>query len=150
MAKQKMVTEKGRELIINHLNENGKADKDELIELVQDEVILPNDEELRRRYCGVAVNKIIAKQRDNNGVREILGRHANGGTEYIAINTCRDIEKLQTIDDKLMRNIHGLNKTQHKVSKRLGVLKGQLTMEFMRQRESGSLLAQETAKRLSK
>lgn len=150
MAKHRMITEKGEELIVNCLKENGTADKDELIDLVEGEVMLPDDEELRRRYCGVAVNKIIAKQRDNNGVREILGRRISGGTEYIAINTCKDIEKLQTIDDKLTRNIHGLNITQHKVSKRLGVLKGQLTMEFMRQRESGSLLAQETAKRLSK
>ena len=58
--------------------------------------------------------------RDEEGRREILAvRNDRGGMDYVLVDACGDIKALQSIQDRMQRQIGGISESQDKVRERM-------------------------------
>ena len=77
-----------------------------------------NPEQLQRAYRLSVGQQIMAGARDEEGKREILAVRTGDSVEYIVIDACNDIEKLDVIRHRLHSQIMGLEQTAEKVERR--------------------------------
>lgn len=94
----------------------------------------PNAEELIQRERRRAAQRLIAEDRDSNGAREVLATDGNKGT-FVVIEQCDDLALIESAIKQLRSKLVGIGRTHKKAALRRQVLRGQIHMEDLANKE---------------
>ena len=129
MTRNGALTKRAREVIKEKLKNNPKMSTEELIEEIRPHymVDVPRlvDKDLRKQ-----ANGIIARMRDENGVRDVFAVKDHGASCYVAVDQSVSESDLRLIHESLTKTRIGIDASIKKVSRRRQVVAGQLELEF--------------------
>ena len=102
-----------------------RISSDELSTILKKHGVSGDVDALQDRYRKQVGQRLMAGIRDGRGQREVLA----AGREYVVVECCNDLRKLQKIRHQLQGQISGLDNSASKVGGRVRIL-GRLTRRF--------------------
>ena len=106
--------------IMDRLMENMRISSDDVTDILLRYNVSDCEASLQRAYRKRVGQRFFASFRDEEGRREILAvRNDRGGMDYVLVDACGDVKALQSIQDRMQRQIGGISASQDKVRERM-------------------------------
>lgn len=125
MGKSKYLEPKAKEFIIDQIREHGEMDKEEIKDLIRPHFLF-DYQQAKEQAINRYTNQLIAQIRDKAGVRTCF--NIRGAETVVHVETCRDLTKVQAIQEQLEKQIIGTMASYRKTSHRVKELQGQLSL----------------------
>ena len=100
---------KASKIIIEYVENNEFANKEDLIQLVKDEIDIPSMDELIKRYIASVIARKVSTVRDEQKRRRIVARRGAEDTIYTNIEKCLDPFIIEQIRNRYVRKAQGHN-----------------------------------------
>lgn len=84
---------------------------------------------LINQYKKKVANNIMARYKDEKGVRKVFNYTDKSKSKYVDIENSKDIKALKSIDKNLRVKIKGLTASQYKVRHQVKALLGQISID---------------------
>ena len=106
--------------ILERLARQMRIHSDELDAILQKYGVAGSEEQLQQSYRRQLGQRLLAGLRDEEGRREVLAvGDGKGGTEYLVVDCCNDLEQLTKIRHRLGSQTAGLDNSMEKVKDRM-------------------------------
>ena len=118
-----------REFIVNKFEDSPKMSKEELKDLIRPHYIADYPK-LVDQDVGRIANYIIARIRDENGVRQVFAIEDQGKRAFVHVDKSNDLRDIKTVYGSLVKDRDGRERSINKVRKRGQEVAGQMALEF--------------------
>lgn len=108
-----------------------------VIDLIRERAPLLDVEALKEKEYKKMANQLISSFKDEKGIRDVFVITNNEDmTAYVNIARTKEIEDLKKVENRLVKNVEGNQKSLNKVSGRLFLLENQITVADLKAEES--------------
>jgi len=118
-----------REFIVNKFEDSPKMSKEDLKDLIRPHYIA-DYQKLVDQDIGRIANYIIARIRDENGVRHVFAIEDQGKRAFVHVDRSNDLRDIKTIYSSLVKDRDGRERSINKVKKRGHEVAGQQALTF--------------------
>jgi hypothetical protein len=123
----KGLEKKAKEVILEQIGELEEVTKENVVELIRNHYFF-NIESLKEQELGRAANRLIAKHKDDNGIRSFFNcKNDDGSSNYVNVDKTKDLKALENIDRQLTNKYKGLNESRKKINRRQKEISGQIS-----------------------
>ena len=125
----KGLEKKAKESILEQIGDLEQVTKENVVELIRAHYFF-DIESLKEQELGRAANRLIAKHKDDNGIRSFFNcKNDDGSSNYVNVDKTKDLKALENIDKQLTNKYKGLNESKKKVNRRQKELSGQVSFK---------------------
>lgn len=125
MGKSKYLEPKAKEFVIDQIREHGEMDKEEIKDLIRPHFLF-DYQQAKEQAINRYANQLISQIRDEAGVRTCF--NIRGAETVVHVETCRDLAKVQAVQEQLEKQIIGTMASYRKTSHRVKELQGQMSL----------------------
>lgn len=129
MANKRTMSKKAKETIYRIMDERGEMTREEIKEVIRPHFIYDADSELELAL-GREANKIMAKAKDEDGVRKYLNCRLDGVSLYIDIEKTTNVEALLVMENQNSKVITSRSRSNQKIRNRRWEVEGQLSLDL--------------------
>jgi len=114
---------KAEQEIMDKLSKNLEISAEEVSDILAKYGVRGSNDALQRSYRKRLGQKLMASIRDEDGLREVLAVHnGRGGMDYIVVSGCNDTARLHAIQNRIQRQMEGMDNSVEKVKRRVWAL----------------------------
>lgn len=125
----KGLEKRAQKAILEQIGELDEVTKENVIELIRAHYFF-DIESLKEQELGRAANRLIAKHKDDNGIRSFFNcKNDDGSSNYINVDKTKDLKALENIDKQLTNKYKGLNESRKKINRKQKELLGQVSFK---------------------
>lgn len=129
MARTRKLEAKAREMIYQKICDSGELDAEELFDLINPHFLF-DEQSARRRDVLRLGNQMVAKIKDDKGIRTVFACKVDGVRKYVDIELSQNIKALRSVEGQLTEKCNGLEISCAKASLRRMEVEGQLSMDL--------------------
>ncbi len=118
-----------RKFIVGKFEDSPKMSKEELMDLIRPHYIA-DYRKLADQDIGRIANYIIARIRDENGVRQVFAVEDQGKRAFVHVDKSSDLRDIKTVYSSLVKDRDGRERSIAKVRKRGQEVAGQQSLIF--------------------
>lgn len=125
----RQLEKRAKEVILQQMEELSEITTEQVMELIRPH-FCPDYQKLANQALRRTANNLIAKYKDDKGVRKYFNYTDNDGiSKYINVDKTKDIKALTAIQTSLEKKLTGISVSVKKVKKQKQQLLGQLTID---------------------
>lgn len=120
---------KASEMIYQKMYDSGEMEREELIDLITPHFIFDVSSAKRRDILQLA-NRMMARVKDDKGVRTVFACNVDGLHKYVDIDKSQDLTALRSVEGQLTEKLNGLETSSAKAKRRRVKVEGQLSLNL--------------------
>lgn len=118
---------KASEMIYQKMYDSGEMEREELVDLIAPHFIFDKSSAERREILQLA-NRMMARVKDDKGIRTVFACNVSGVHKYVDIDKCQDLIALRSVEGQLTEKSNGLELSCAKASRRRMEVEGQMNL----------------------
>lgn len=129
MAKNRKLEPKARDIIYQKMYDSGEMEREELICLINPHFNFDEPSARRREILQLA-NRMMARVKDDKGIRTVFACNVDGIHKYVDIDKSQDLIALRSVEGQLTEKSNGLKLSRAKATSRRMEVEGQLSLDL--------------------